>query len=83
MESGGFPGLQNQCDLTMSGRVGSIPIHSRHSLRRPTLEVVRVLSDLLRIQLHIVLKPFHRAMKMAQDLLRHGCSPAPRLEQER
>ena len=31
MESGGFPGLQNQCDLTMSGRVGSIPIHSRHN----------------------------------------------------
>lgn len=29
MESGGFPGLQNQCDLTVSGRVGSIPIHSR------------------------------------------------------
>src|SRR5690348_8191549 len=22
--------LQNQCDLTASGRVGSIPIHSRH-----------------------------------------------------
>lgn len=31
MESGGFPGLQNQCDLTVSGRVGSIPIHSRHA----------------------------------------------------
>jgi len=30
MKSGGFPGLQNQCDLTASGRVGSIPIHSRH-----------------------------------------------------
>ena len=29
MKSGGFPGLQNQCDLTASGRVGSIPIHSR------------------------------------------------------
>ena len=29
MKSGGFPGLQNQCDLTMSGWVGSIPIHSR------------------------------------------------------
>src|SRR5436305_1786470 len=32
MESGGFPGLQNQCDLTVSGRVGSIPIHSRQFL---------------------------------------------------
>jgi hypothetical protein len=32
MESGGFPGLQNQCDLTASGRVGSIPIHSRQHL---------------------------------------------------
>ena len=31
MKSGGFPGLQNQCDLTESGRVGSIPIHSRQS----------------------------------------------------
>lgn len=31
MKSGGFPGLQNQCDLTASGRVGSIPIHSRQS----------------------------------------------------
>ena len=29
MKSGGFPGLQNQCDLTTSGWVGSIPIHSR------------------------------------------------------
>jgi hypothetical protein len=29
MEPGGFPGLQNQCDLTTSGWVGSIPMHSR------------------------------------------------------
>ena len=34
MKSGGFPGLQNQCDLTASGRVGSIPIHSRQFRRR-------------------------------------------------
>jgi hypothetical protein len=33
MKSGGFPGLQNQCDLTASGRVGSIPIHSRQLCR--------------------------------------------------
>lgn len=29
MEPGGFCGLQNRCDPTSSGRVGSIPIHSR------------------------------------------------------
>ena len=41
MESGGFPGLQNQCDLTVSGRVGSIPIHSRHLLRSRRISVRR------------------------------------------
>jgi hypothetical protein len=29
MEPGGFPSLQNWCDLTTSGWVGSIPMHSR------------------------------------------------------
>lgn len=30
MGPGGFPGLQNRCDPTTSGRVGSIPTRSRH-----------------------------------------------------
>jgi len=30
MGPGGFRRLQNDCDLTMSGLVGSIPMHSRH-----------------------------------------------------
>ena len=37
MKSGGFPGLQNQCDLTASGRVGSIPIHSRQFSLQPRM----------------------------------------------
>lgn len=47
MKSGGFPGLQNQCDLTTSGRVGSIPIHSRpfrHALRVVRREIPLVLA---------------------------------------
>ena len=32
MGPGGFPGLQNQCDLTTSGWVGSIPARSRHAI---------------------------------------------------
>jgi hypothetical protein len=35
MEPGGFPGLQNQCDLTTSGWVGSIPMHSRQQAGYP------------------------------------------------
>jgi hypothetical protein len=31
MGPGGFPSLQNWCDLTASGRVGSIPTRSRHA----------------------------------------------------
>ena len=46
MKSGGFPGLQNQCDLTASGRVGSIPIHSRQTARAFT-PVITVLLALL------------------------------------
>lgn len=34
MGPGGFPSLQNWCDLTTSGRVGSIPTRSRHSAAR-------------------------------------------------
>ena len=45
MESGGFPGLQNQCDLTVSGRVGSIPIHSRQSRFRLLLTIGLVLAS--------------------------------------
>jgi hypothetical protein len=41
MGPGGFRRLQNDCDLTTSGLVGSIPMHSRH--HRP--ERVRRLSD--------------------------------------
>ena len=37
MEPGGFPGLQNQCDLTASGWVGSIPIHSRQAPHQMSL----------------------------------------------
>ena len=35
MGPGGFRRLQNDCDLTSSGLVGSIPMHSRHSARSP------------------------------------------------
>jgi hypothetical protein len=35
MGPGGFPGLQNQCDLTTSGWVGSIPARSRHAILEP------------------------------------------------
>src|SRR5438045_3776832 len=39
MGPGGFRRLQNDCDLTTSGLVGSIPMHSRHQgpdrVRRP------------------------------------------------
>ena len=35
MGPGGFPGLQNQCDLTTSGWVGSIPARSRHAILQP------------------------------------------------
>ena len=31
MGPGGFPSLQNWCDPTKSGRVGSIPTLSRHN----------------------------------------------------
>jgi hypothetical protein len=34
MGPGGFRRLQNDCDLTMSGLVGSIPMHSRHQQLR-------------------------------------------------
>jgi hypothetical protein len=36
MGPGGFPGLQNQCDLTTSGWVGSIPARSRHAILEPS-----------------------------------------------
>lgn len=43
MGPGGFRGLQNRCDLTVSGRVGSIPIHSRqHASRAGILLSIRV-----------------------------------------
>ena len=35
MGPGGFPSLQNWCDLTSSGRVGSIPTRSRHAAAPP------------------------------------------------
>ena len=37
MGPGGFRGLQNRCDPTMSGRVGSIPTRSRHACRAVVL----------------------------------------------
>jgi hypothetical protein len=43
MGPGGFPGLQNQCDLTTSGWVGSIPARSRHAILEPPL-VMRILA---------------------------------------
>ena len=43
MEPGGFPGLQNQCDLTASGWVGSIPIHSRQRASQMSTVVPRFL----------------------------------------
>jgi hypothetical protein len=46
MKSGGFPGLQNQCDLTTSGWVGSIPIHSRHLASARSLAVSLVVAAL-------------------------------------
>jgi len=45
MGPGGFRRLQNDCDLTTSGLVGSIPMHSRH--HRP-VRVPRFLSDAFR-----------------------------------
>ena len=39
MGPGGFPGLQNQCDLTTSGWVGSIPARSRHAILEPSLDM--------------------------------------------
>jgi hypothetical protein len=39
MGPGGFPGLQNQCDLTTSGWVGSIPARSRHAILEPLLDM--------------------------------------------
>jgi hypothetical protein len=39
MGPGGFPGLQNQCDLTTSGWVGSIPARSRHAILEPPVEM--------------------------------------------
>ena len=45
MGPGGFRRLQNDCDLTSSGLVGSIPMHSRH--HRPA-RVPRLLSDAFR-----------------------------------
>jgi len=39
MGPGGFPGLQNQCDLTTSGRVGSIPARSRHAILEPLADM--------------------------------------------
>ena len=36
MGPGGFPSLQNWCDPTPSGWVGSIPTRSRHTTRPPT-----------------------------------------------
>lgn len=50
MKSGGFPGLQNQCDLTASGRVGSIPIHSRQLFRH--LWVAALVVDCLLVSAH-------------------------------
>jgi hypothetical protein len=43
MGPGGFPGLQNQCDLTTSGWVGSIPARSRHAILEPSV-VMRTLA---------------------------------------
>lgn len=37
MGPGGFRGLQNRCDPTTSGRVGSIPTRSRHTWRVVTI----------------------------------------------
>jgi hypothetical protein len=39
MGPGGFPGLQNQCDLTTSGWVGSIPARSRHAILEPSFDM--------------------------------------------
>ena len=39
MGPGGFPGLQNQCDLTTSGWVGSIPARSRHAILEPLADM--------------------------------------------
>src|SRR5688500_19822827 len=39
MGPGGFPGLQNQCDLTTSGWVGSIPARSRHAILEPSVDM--------------------------------------------
>src|SRR5688572_12502050 len=39
MGPGGFPGLQNQCDLTTSGWVGSIPARSRHAILEPAVDM--------------------------------------------
>jgi hypothetical protein len=39
MGPGGFPGLQNQCDLTTSGWVGSIPARSRHPILEPLVDM--------------------------------------------
>jgi hypothetical protein len=53
MGPGGFRRLQNDCDLTTSGLVGSIPMHSRHlrtdHVRLPLFGITRIAPDWRRV----------------------------------
>ena len=65
MGPGGFPGLQNQCDLTTSGWVGSIPARSRHAI----LET-RVMRSVALALLGVVLSVWPCLAQQRPDTLR-------------
>jgi hypothetical protein len=77
MGPGGFRRLQNDCDLTTSGLVGSIPMHSRHSARSSALRIVPFRLARLRLssRSHVVV-----ACAIALTLIRVPMASAQRVD---
>jgi hypothetical protein len=84
MGPGGFRRLQNDCDLTTSGLVGSIPMHSRHLqlrlVRLPSIGPMRFIGTRRLVSIALLcfaLVPCGRAVAQNADSAKVGARRTP------
>ena len=78
MGPGGFPGLQNQCDLTTSGWVGSIPARSRHAILEPSFDMRSLALPALGVLLAVSTLPAQAPVDSVRaDSVRAAVAPEP------
>jgi len=77
MGPGGFRRLQNDCDLTSSGRVGSIPTRSRHTVRGRQLPVRESLGSVAWTMTALVILAFAQPERVVAQIPDSARAPRP------